>query len=60
MFYFGGITLGYLDRPQRTSILTDAAKTAKSWQQAESETRSEKVPASGELLARANWFNLFW
>ncbi|MBB4065354.1 hypothetical protein [Gellertiella hungarica] len=61
MFYFGGMTLGYLNPPAREGGPEDGRKKAMVGSQAVSDGQAaERLPAQRELIARANWFSLYW
>lgn len=60
MFYFGGMTLGYLERPSTDGRCQDGEKKARRPSGTENATAADTIPAKRDLLARANWFNLYW
>lgn len=57
MFYFGGMTLGYLEKPKPEQRCQNGENKATA---ASAGPPMERAPAKGELLSRANWFNLYW
>lgn len=60
MFYFGGMTLGYLEKPSAGGRRKDGERKARRPSVAETALAADAVPAKRDLLARANWFNLYW
>ncbi len=60
MFYFGGMTLGYLERPAPAGASQDGEIKAGLRQDQINTTLPEKALALRDHLSRANWFNLFW
>lgn len=60
MFYFGGMTLGYLTPPGRETEGKDGETVASA---RETRATSDLIGAMRDgrsLIARANWFGLFW
>lgn len=60
MFYFGGMTLGYLESPQTRARSQDDGIEATSGKPAEPSEPGERAPTLREMIARARWFNLYW
>lgn len=60
MFYFGGMTLGYLEPPEPAARPQDGGNEARDGRNVERSGAAEKIPALRDLIARANWFNLYW
>lgn len=60
MFYFGGMTLGYLTPPALKAKAEDGGKMASASQSPHAESAKEATLDTRNLIARANWFSLYW
>ena len=60
MFYFGGMTLGYLTPPNRDTGEKDGETVANVRQAQTSQDHAPSIRDGRSLIARANWFGLFW
>lgn len=60
MFYFGGMTLGYLTPPTRRAHADNGKTVSVEQSEHEPPLACERVPTAQSLVARANWFGLYW
>ena len=61
MFYFGGMTLGYLSPYGQNAKADDGNNVAEQRQDQHRIDASEPLkPSRKELIARANWFSFYW
>jgi hypothetical protein len=60
MFYFGGMTLGYLTPPGRKADADSGKTVGIGPREDELKLACERVPTGESLVARANWFGLYW
>lgn len=61
MFYFGGMTLGYLSPHSPESKADDGNNVAEQRQQSRRiDAIAEKAPSPKGLIASANWFSFYW
>ena len=59
MFYFGGITLGYLTPPAPQASEQSGGIVAPE-RRSDSERDAARLLDGPSLLARAKWFGLYW
>lgn len=61
MFYFGGMTLGYLSPHSPEGKVDDGNNVAEPRQQSSGvDIAAEKLPGRKSLINRANWFSFYW
>ena len=60
MFYFGGMTLGYLTPPAPAAKAEDGGKMASPATHAPRDTVREASLSAKALIGRANWFSFYW
>lgn len=60
MFYFGGMTLGYLTPPGRETGAEDGGKMAGTAQALPTGPAKDANLEKRSLIARANWFSFYW
>ncbi len=60
MFYFGGMTLGYLTPPVQMAGVKNGEIVASDRRDDDGQQSTDRLPDVRSLLARANWFGLYW
>ena len=60
MFYFGGMTLGYLTPPVQKTGVKNGEIVASDRCDGDGQQSVDRLPDVRSLLARANWFGLYW
>lgn len=60
MFYFGGMTLGYLTPPVPKGVAKNGEIVAADRPDEQGRPNMDRLPDGKSLLARAQWFGLYW